>query len=651
VRTLHADLLAAQKSASREPHVAAVVSNDIGTVRRYDFAQLDATVWPSAKHDAGVTADGAVHRVRVEAGTVKYQRVPNPSVGPWNAWSNMVAGVGSNVAIAARGARVVIVYSDAAGTGIRARESTDSGVTFSADAALFASPFTVADLAAAYLDTAGVLGVAWVTLGTVNAYINLRVSGVWGGATVWPHAAASLTGIALVKGLFWEMVLTGTELTTNKPTVWSVNYSTLWSSLWKQVQGESGLTAFGSPFLEFTDTWRVNYVEAQLFSGGATRLYRAWVHPDAGFAAGDYTWRTPVPVNYANTQGLCITADRTVQTGYAYESGVDLVQRAARDAVALDVSADVLALDIEESTRAMRGTLDLNNADGAYTAPPSPIQLGNRIAIAPGYVTASGVRTSQLADMWIAGYEHRRTGGVAVLRLQLESGWDLLRRSTQRTAVSHTADTYLGIIRSICARAALDFQNTGGSARMSGILPAFTIDPATSGYAALLQAYAFVADRMRMGADGAAVSSEPLAGDATDYTFGTDHPLNVIELRTVPAPVSEAHAFGAGVFGDDLDFAQLAAGIGAIERQRDLTSASGAAADATAAAHRRQRALDADHGRIIVPPNVGLEVLDVVEFTDGLVAAAAVQRRAMGIRWRYDRHRALYQQEVRLGPR
>ncbi|MEX0750680.1 MAG: hypothetical protein WD359_07705, partial [Dehalococcoidia bacterium] len=220
MRSIHADLLAAQVDASREPHVAVIVHNDIGVVRRLDFAQLDATANANAKHDVALSSNGTLHRVRMSAGAVKYQRVTDPSaVGAFAAaWIDLATGMGSNVAAAAWGANVIVIYSDAGGANIRFRESTDSGATFSADAALFASAFAIADLAVAYTNTSGDLAVAWCTAGTANTYLNIRTAGVFAGILTWPHTAATLNGIALVRGLFWEIVLTGEETTTAKPT-------------------------------------------------------------------------------------------------------------------------------------------------------------------------------------------------------------------------------------------------------------------------------------------------------------------------------------------------------------------------------------------------------------------------------------------------
>src|SRR4029079_5911179 len=102
MRTLSPELLAAQRSASAEPLVEVVVENSIAGMRRLDFALLDSTPQPIAKHDLGVAGDGSVTRVRMESGVVKQQRVTNPAVGPWTAWTNLSSGMGAQVACAAK---------------------------------------------------------------------------------------------------------------------------------------------------------------------------------------------------------------------------------------------------------------------------------------------------------------------------------------------------------------------------------------------------------------------------------------------------------------------------------------------------------------------------------------------------------------------
>ena len=107
-----------------------------------------------------------------------------------------------------------------------------------------------------------------------------------------------------------------------------------------------------------------------------------------------------------------------------------------------------------------------------------------------------------------------------------------------------------------------------------------------------------------------------------------------MSLLSEPPRVTEAQAFGAGAFGEAIDFANAALGIGTREEQRDLTSATGATAAATATAHLRQRALDAAAGEIVVPPNCGQELLDAIDFTDALISrrprSSAASRRSAG---------------------
>lgn len=266
-----------------------------------------------------------------------------------------------------------------------------------------------------------------------------------------------------------------------------------------------------------------------------------------------------------------------------------------------------------------------------------------------GYRTASGLQSSRMADLWIASYEYRRTGGTSVLRLYVEGGWEVLRRSTQRAQIVHTTDAYLTILLRICSRAGLQLTSSAVSTRALNVAPKFTIAPDASGFDSVRRALAYLADRIRMRTIAGATITEPLASATSDYTFGTSHPLRAVALLSEPPAVTEAQAFGAGAYGEAIDFANAAQSIGAREEQRDLTSGTGAAAAATAGAHLRQRALDAAAGEIVAPPNCGQELLDAIDFTDPVISPSAIKRRVTAIRWRFDRRKAVYEQTIRLG--
>jgi hypothetical protein len=254
-----------------------------------------------------------------------------------------------------------------------------------------------------------------------------------------------------------------------------------------------------------------------------------------------------------------------------------------------------------------------------------------------------------MADLWVASYEYRRGGGRSVLRLHVEGGWEILRRSRQRAQVVHTADSYLTVLLRIFSRAGLQLTSASVSTRAQTVTPKFTIAPDATGFDSVRRALAYLADCIRMRTIAGATITEPLASAASDYTFGAAHPLREVSLVTEPPAVTEAQGLGAGAFGESIDFANAGLGIGTREEQRDLTSATGATAAATAIAHLRQRALDVAAGSIVVPPNCGQELLDAVDFTDALISASAVKRRVTEIRWRYDRRRGVYEQTIGLG--
>lgn len=657
MRTLPADLLAAQRSASAEPQVDIFVENSMAGMRRLDFVQLDGTANTIAKHDACVAGDGSVTRVRSDgAGGILRQRnaTPGSGAGYSGAWTTVATGKGNQIACAARGSRVAIVYVDAAGTGIKIVESLDNGATFGGENAVVTAAAAVADLAVAYKSSSGDLAIAWATAAALN--IIKRTSGVFGAASGSGSTFSSLNGVAIAFGFDYDLVVTGVEVTTLKPSLWTIVYGdgsdapvNTWGTLNAQQQAESDASVtYKSPSVVSTDAYRVDFVETDAFAGGNTRVYRTTMHPAMTFAAGPFTLRAPVPVNYGGAEGLAIAAD-SGGSGFLYETAPDVVFRAPQSQLLATLTANVLAAQIDEAPDRTSGWIDIDNSNGAYAGPPAPIAIGNLVGVAWGYRTASGLLSSRMPDLWIASYENRRSGGLSVLRLHVEGGWNLLRRNRQRAQVVHTADTYLTVLQRMFSRAGLQLTTASASTRAQTVTPKFTIAPDTTGLDSVRRALAYVADRIRMRTIAGATITEPLASAASDYTFGAAHPLRAVALVSEPPAVSESQAFGAGAFGESIDFANAGLSLGAREEQRDLTSASGATAAATAVAHLRQRALDVAAGNIVVPPNCGQELLDVVDFTDALISASAVKRRVMEIRWRFDRRRGVYEQTLSLG--
>ena len=73
----------------------------------------------------------------------------------------------------------------------------------------------------------------------------------------------------------------------------------------------------------------MRFLEADTFSGGATRVYRSHITQGALWNDGAFIWRTPAPVNYTQNNGLALAVGAT----YVYETAPDVIYEAARAVV------------------------------------------------------------------------------------------------------------------------------------------------------------------------------------------------------------------------------------------------------------------------------------------------------------------------------
>ena len=427
MRSILSPLDTAQKQPSREPYIPIVIHNRWEAVRRWDFTTLNPTPNPTAKHDVAVAADGSITRVRIESGNVKGQRVTAPlTPANWDSWTNYATGIGAQVACAAKGTRVAVVYTDAAGTGVYLIESTDSGASFGAATLIDTAASAVQDVAVTYKNTSGDMAVAWVLATTLR--FRRRVGGAWGGAISHGTTQSNLNGIAMHYNGDWSMLVTGDAAGTTLGTVWTTAYGDgldltvgVFGSWLVQFQSDSStaVTAYQAPFLTHDGTsFRASFVEIPFYTGGVARTYWTYLHPDLSWIIGSFGWRAPVPTDHHVTTGLALASDGA----HVYASGTTIVRRASVAAVTLDVTNDVLALSLDEEQFDGGGWFDLDNTDGAYAGPPAPLQLGALVVLSMGYRTTSGLQSSRLQDLWVEGWEYRRTGGVGVLRVYVETG-------------------------------------------------------------------------------------------------------------------------------------------------------------------------------------------------------------------------------------
>ena len=396
MRSISAALDAAQRQASRDPAISAVVRNDWEAVRRLDFSTLNDTVNTSGAHDVAVDGEGNVHRVRVDAGTIKHQKLTpaqQDTDANWDVWTDLVTGMGNKVAIAARGTRVFVTYLNNINNQSRYKESTDYGATFGADTANQNHGSVVQDMAAAYKnDTGDLISVVVTAADTIHC--RKRTAGAFAANVNSGVVADSLNGIAATFALDYEILVTGVETATLRSTVWSTKFldaTNLWDTLRPQFQSEGTLSGFAAPSLAFFGTWRACFVELPSFSGGLTRCYRTYLHPLESWNRAAFIMRAALPTDVGIAAGLAVASGGS--PGYFWETSYERVRRAPTALVTLDVSRDLQALELVETTLDAYGWIDLVNPDDPtarrYALPhSSPLQIGNMVRIGLGYVTA-----------------------------------------------------------------------------------------------------------------------------------------------------------------------------------------------------------------------------------------------------------------------
>ena len=122
--------------------------------------------------------------------------------------------------------------------------------------------------------------------------------------------------------------------------------------------------------------------------------------------------------------------------------------------------------------------------------------------------------------------------------------------------------------------------------------------------------------------------------------------------RDEPA-VGFAEAIAPTRLGQAFDFSLINYDRPQQDRRRDAHSTSTAEANDLASARLRKSQLRKDLGVLTVPPNCGIEIGDVIAFTDALINGSERKARVAGIATRFRRQEpgraAVYEQRIALG--
>ncbi|OGF22107.1 MAG: hypothetical protein A2V63_13380 [Candidatus Eisenbacteria bacterium RBG_19FT_COMBO_70_11] len=534
------------------------------------------------------------------------------------------------------------------------RQSTDNGQSWGGGVQAANPGVAVTFLALAYKSST-ILQLFYNTGATI--YTVRRSSGTWGSPAAWGNSIATCTGLCAFYYGDWNLLITGTD-SGGAHQVWGVIYgdglaqtADTWSSLRIAHTADSGSNVvLKSPFASRPDVFRASYVEKYTGTVGYARPVLSYQPLNQEFST--HAWREPTPFNVGSELGLALTQDAS----YVWATNPAGVWRAPRTAPALDLSADLLRLELDDRPGLGRMRAVLRNDDGRYaglSGSYAVIRRGTQIEIGLGYRTTTGLETSTLPEYWVESYRYELSGGRSVFVLEAVNALGLIRHWRPRRTFNFAAgsSSVYELIRFVAGRAGVDLLSSGASSISTNMLPDFTIHPAESAESALSRLLGMVPDVLIPDDGGRLLMDEPLGNDSSVYAYGAsgEHSILRATYSTPGPPASRLQAYGNGVFAEAFDWASIDDSFDRISQDADRNLDAGSEATDRANTNLRKAQRAAQDDAIVVPTNCGQELWDVVAVTDNRAGLSAAKRRVAGMATRYDREgAALYQQTLTL---
>lgn len=658
MRMLSATLLAAQKSASAQPYMKVTVADRIAGVSRLGWSRFYSGAEPDFYHAATMPSDGSLARARV--GNISpfwlyVQHVASPGPGSdFSQWSSFVqVSSGSGVAVASKGANVILFFVDANGQTIKCAESNDNGATFGSPITILTATGTVEWLAADY-NGGGVVALFYSVGGVV--YVVKRTGESWGTPAAWTNSLSAVTGLGCAYAGDWNLAVSGQD-SSGSYRLWTCVYGDgysqgggSWSSL-MELTGASpnSNVEFRCPSLSYPDVFRTFFVEKYTGSEAYSRPF--WSHslPTAEFISN--LWREPVPFDLASTYGLAIT----YAGGYAWLSSPSGVWRAALSPPSQELTSDLLTVEAEATPTSGQARLELRNDDGRYNAlgagANATLKSGSELQLSPGYITSAGQEFSAGPAYWIEGWENVSKDGQATVLLFASDGWGLLEKWRARRQFSWAAGAknVFQLVSFVLARAGLEVTSLSSSSTITNLYPAFTINPGESGTGAVRRLLAMVPDVLFFrGATGYLIN--PQSSDVSVYTYGPAH--SILSGRySQSSGANRVQVYGNGVMSEGFSWNGVSAVHDRLLQVHDLNVGTVAAAQARVVRELRHLEMAVAAGEIVAPANSGQELYDVIDVTDAGAGLTGARRRVLGLMLVYSTggRAARYEHRLALG--
>ena len=695
MKTLSSTLLAAQKKAHRLPYVEAKVYDYEAGIKRLSWTRIYEGSEPDNHHGIAFDGNGDMHRLRSEDSNLYYQKqtlpvdvppsfpliFPIPLVDPasFDVWTQITTDCAGPCAIAAYGAKVYILYRTT-GNVLWKYYSHDYGDTW--DDAQLVAYADVLSMAACWwgtgnnvvcfaLKAAEICGIVLNT--STQVIVQQRIVSFTPPHT---HIITATYGIGATYNPFWpqcEIVFAGKE--SDSP----YNHYNLFRTWFSDSYYFGALDSFvvvpdGEDLTyEYPDchlpvsaqSYETNRIIAVEKYTGTTAYTRPLTcHMVKGTYWSDTAFTEPKPfLDIAPTYGLRFQST----AAYWWMEKPDGVWRAPRPADSpLDLSKDIISLTVGAGlVPAHALIIELDNSKGQYNVGeglvPSLINKRSEIALKLGYKTTAGSEAVDAGTYWIDGWEYRSAHpNLSSFTLFCLDGWGLMNRWGARYQLRWNKDdaspkNVWQILYQVLSRVGIKLTNTPSKPQSSAInnfYPDFTVTPGMGGDTAIRRLLSFVPDILVFRGQEA-FTKNPLTNEESCYCYGEGHVILSGEYRE-ESHTSRARAIGRDtgdnrVLEEALDWNLLALAIDQLEQDYDPNLQDAIRAQERADAILRKHSLEAKGSQIIVPTNVGQELLDIVEVTDLRCGILARLQRVQTIRTDYDRRRRRYDQTLTLG--
>ena len=695
MKTLTPTLLAAQKKPHRLPYVEAEIRDFEQGIKRLAWQRLYQGTEPDSHHGIAFDGQGNMHRIRAEGNDLYYQKQGLPFATPFpytfpielcqppefDTWTKIATDCAGPCAIAAYGAKVYIFYRTT-GNVIWKYYSHDYGQTW--DDAQFVSYADILSLAACWWGTGNIVVCFALKSNELNGIVldssdqstSQHIEQFHGAAT---HIFLNTYGIGATYNPFWpqcEIVLASKESTTpyNHYDLWRTWFSDTYhfgalESFLMSPDGEDITYEYPDCHLPASaqsyETNRIIVVEK--FTGTTAYTRPVACHVVKGTYWGDTTFTEPKPfLDISSNYGLRLQST----TDYWWLSRPDGVWRAPRPAgEPLTLTKDIVSLQqniIASPDKSGRGNLvlELDNSKGQYASPGqgnlANLKKRSEVVLKLGYKTTAGNETVEAGTYWIDSWEYSSRPNISGFTLYCLDGWVLMDRWTARYQMRWNKDavnpkSVWQILYQLLACAGIKLTNAPPKPQSSAInnfYPDFAVNPGTAGDTAIKRLLSFVPDRLVLRGQEA-FTKNSLADESSCYSYGTGHVIlagNYCEQVFT----SRARAIGRDsgdnrILEEALDWDLLALAIDQLEQDYDPNLQTAARAQERADALLREASLSRFIGsNLVIPTNVGQELLDVVKVTDERCAISEKNYRIQAIQTHYDRRQGIYTQRLAL---